>query len=533
MPKVILCVFALFFTASVYASNQTTLLGSAYTPTSPQVNIITALSGTSLPLKQEVKKLYELQAFKLLWSDGSTYNANAKQLLAVILNAEDYGLDPFDYDVDLIQAFLEATSVDPKLLSKSDIVFSHAYVKLASHIKQGKYTQTSALLDHSNLLLDTLSDGITTSNIADIIESLLPTQNHTNNLIQAIKKYRRLENQQTLISIKKRSLGLGDRSHAVIDLRKTLHALGDLKSNDYTSDLYDEELMLAVSDFQIRHGLEGDGVLGKQTLHELNTPITHRINQLELNLSRAQSLSIPEADRFLLVNIPAYQLYVYDNKEIAFQTRVVVGKKKHKTPLLSSALTKIILSPYWNVPKSITNNEIIPAIQKDPDYLVKNNMQVLSQANKQTILMNPNDIDWINIDSNTTPFRIRQTPGNKNSLGQIKFIFPNAHSVYLHDTPARNLFAKPLRAFSHGCVRLEDPFGLAAFLLSNNNELTTSDMRYLAMKSKSKVMHLEQPIPIHITYMTAWADEQGVVNFRPDVYKRDSQLAANLYNASN
>ncbi len=231
-----------------------------------------------------------------------------------------------------------------------------------------------------------------------------------------------------------------------------------------------------------------------------------------------------------MVNIPAYQLYLYNNRELTYQTNVVVGKKKHETPLLSSELTKIVLSPYWNVPKSITRNEIIPALQQDPNFLVKHNMKLISTNSHQPQVINPYSVDWFNIDHNAINFRVRQDPGARNSLGNIKFVFPNQYSVYLHDTPSRQLFAYPQRAFSQGCIRVEDPFGLAEALLSNELGWSKYDLLDFTKQSKPKVVDLSDAVPIHIAYMTAWADEQGVVNFRPDIYNRDGQLLASLYN---
>jgi murein L,D-transpeptidase YcbB/YkuD len=307
--------------------------------------------------------------------------------------------------------------------------------------------------------------------------------------------------------------------------------LGDYNHNDLSSESLDGSLMLAISQFQSRHGLDADGILGKQTVRELNIPIWKRTQQLELNLARAQALPDITSGRHLLVNIPAYKLYLYDNQKLTYQSNIVVGKKKHKTPLISSQLTKIILSPYWNVPKSITYNEIIPALQRDPDYLAKNNMKLLSTDSHQARVIDPDSIDWFDIDQANINFRIRQEPGSRNSLGNIKFIFPNHHSVYLHDTPSRRLFALPKRAFSHGCIRLEDPFGLAETLVANDLGWSKYDLLDLSKQSKSKTVPLREAVPIHITYMTAWVDEQGIVNFRPDVYNRDTQVLASLYNA--
>ena len=518
---------------SVSANSQYALGNAVYTHEAPQINVIKVLSNSTLPLKNEVTKLYELQGFDLIWSDGSKYNDNARQLVELIQQAERYGLNALDYDLEFIQYFLDATSVDPRLLNRSDVAFTHAYIKLASHINHGKTSSPQSASEQQSVILSTLSNAVNQQTIGAAIDQLQPSNSNYTNLIKALDRYRQLElSEKGPTQLKARSLQIGDRATEVVTLRNKLHHLGDYIGNDLQSDLFDEDLAVAVSHFQIRHGLEADGILGRKTIRELNIPLLHRIQKLEINIERARALSNVEENRYLLINIPAYQLYLYENDKIAFQSRVIVGKKKHKTPQLSSQLTKVILSPYWNVPRSIARDEIIPELKNDPQYLAKNNMKLFGRLNNQTYQVNPEAIDWSAIDPANSTFRIRQEPGAENSLGQIKFIFPNRHSVYLHDTPARNLFAQPRRAFSHGCIRLEDPFGLAEILLSSGNDTySKGDLQYLAKKSRSKIVELTQPVPIHITYMTAWADEHGVVHFRPDIYKRDSQFAATLYNA--
>ncbi len=532
----ILLAACLGFSSIVHAGIHFTLMASGSVPQPPEITLINVLKTSSLPLKKPLASLYKLRNYKLIWSDGKQYNDNARQLFNAIKQADEFGLNAFDYDVELLQDFLEATTIDPVLLSKSDIVFSHAYVKLASHISKGKLTDSQSTFSSDDPLLITLNEAADNNAIHSTINNLQPKHGHYRNLVQALTNYRQVEERidylQAPLKLSKRSYQLGDHSAEMLKLRKLLHAFGDYKHSDFSSELLDDSLMLAIRKFQTRHGLDADGVLGKQTVRALNIPIWKRIQQLELNLARAQILPDISTGRHLLVNIPAYKLYLYDNQQLTYQTNVVVGKKKHKTPTISSELTKIILSPYWNVPRSITANEIIPALQRDPNYLAKNNMKLIGNISHKPLLVNPSAIDWTNVDPFNLNFRVRQEPGARNSLGNIKFIFPNNHHVYLHDTPSRHLFSLPRRAFCHGCIRLEDPFGLAEVLLSNGDIWSKYDLYYLAKNSKSKTVPLEKPIPIHITYMTAWVDEQGIVNFRPDIYKRDSQLAANLYNAS-
>ena len=528
----LLSILCFSLSANIHAATHLTFIGSGLTPQPAELNLLHALENSSLPLKKPVKQLYRMRNYRLIWSDGEQYNNNAKQLLASIRKASQLGLNPFDYDAEILESFLEATYVDEKLLSKSDIVFSHAYVKLAAHVNSGKLKNIRTAFDHDNNLLFILNEAANVRAISNVLNDLQPKHGPYKNLVKALDAYKKINSHDEAIMLTERSYEFGDRSIEIPKIRQRLYQLGDLDSNDLTSELYDESLMLGVSRFQARHGLDTDGILGKRTVRELNVPIWQRIQQLELNLARAQSLPDISMGKHLLVNIPAYKLYLYDNQQLTYQSNVVVGKKKHKTPNISSQLDKIVLSPYWHVPRSITKNEIIPKLQEDPDYLAKNNMRLISTNTQKPDYIDPYSIDWSSIDTSNINFRVRQEPGKKNSLGNIKFLFPNRHSVYLHDTPARNLFSLPQRAFSHGCVRLEDPFGLAETLLSPSTGLSKYDLLDITKQSKSKTLRLDEPVPIHLTYMTAWADDQGVVNFRPDIYKKDAQVLASLYNAS-
>jgi len=536
-----LCLFLIALNA--HANMQTALLDSnIVAPTNKyQDNLITALNSSSLNLKTEVNQLYQLRDYNLIWSNGEEYNQNAHALYEVIRTADEFGLSPDDYDAEMIAYFLESRIEDPNIISKSDITFTHAYVKLASHIESGKYFVSDTITDEQDLLIEILNDAVNGNAVTIALESLHPSTTNYTNIVTALKKYRRLlhiDEEFNPIKLEKKSLAIGSKSTEIIKLRKRLHALGDYNSDDLgneevdlQSDILDESLALAISKFQMRHGLEADGLLGRKTAKEINTPIAYRIRQLELNLERARQLPELNEGQHLVVNIPDYSLYLVNDGKKIYTSRVVVGKTKHKTPVLTSELTQLVLNPYWNVPKSISNNEILPKLLLDPDYLSRNDMKVLSTLNNQNQVINPETIDWSNIDFYNAALRIRQDPGAKNSLGKVKFIFPNNYSVYLHDTPARKLFARNERAFSHGCIRLEDPVGLAEILLSTNNQ-ASGNIESLIQRKRRKTLKFVQPIPIHITYMTAWVNEHGVANFRPDIYKRDSQITNNLYNAA-
>ena len=498
----------------------------------PDEGLVYVLTHSSLPYIKQVSKLYQQRGHALIWSNGHIYNNNATELVKFIKNADRFGLNPRDYDLDVVEYFIESTINDPHLIAKSDVTFSHAYIKLASHLLSGKLN--SKLLQDEDIFQNTnkLMSAIENSGLTTTLENLQPSHIDYKNLLQALQKYQSIEGLDEEIKIRRKSLAIGDESDEIVKIRKILYEYGDYKGNNFESKILDEPLVLAISNFQHRHGLQADGILGRKTVRELNKPVQQRINQIILNLERARNLPELSNDRHLVINIPEYKLYVNENNQTIYQSRVVVGKKKNKTPVLSSELTELVLNPYWHVPTSIASNEIIPILQDDPDYLYKNNMKLLSKINNQTEVISPDLIDWANIDFANTSLRIRQDPGKRNSLGRVKFIFPNNHKVFLHDTPSLNLFERKQRAFSHGCIRVENPLGLAEVLLSDTGDWSKDDLNYIINRKRSKTIKFNKPIPIHIIYRTVWVDHQGIVHFRPDIYKRDSQIASALYNAA-
>lgn len=520
-----------------------TLAGSFVSANTQPKELRYVLEALPLPMMHEVSKVYRLRDYALIWSDGISYNEHAHLLLQVIKNARKLGLNPADYDEEIIQYFLETRIDDTRILSKSDVTFTHAYMRLAANIDQNKYSTgydlstNFGLLGNPAFLEELIGSEIIGENSKDEFEKSSNSQpilgqNYYLRLLRALEKYRSFSENFEPIFLQQKSYTLGDVSPEIGIARKRLHELGDYNSTDLQNEIFDETLAMAVSDFQIRHGLKVDGILGKRTVREINTSIQTRIEQLEINLERAKQLAEINDERYILVNVPEYKLHVIENGEPIYNTRVIVGKKKNKTPVLSSVISEFVLNPYWNVPKSITKNEIIPKVQEDPEYLIKNNMKVISRLNDRNYFLDPTEIDWMNIDVDNAPLRIRQDPGSVNALGRIKFVFPNNYKVYLHDTPSRRLFARSTRALSHGCVRVEKPLKLAEVLLDGSLTWTPEALHHHAKRKKTRIIKLDRPIPVHITYMTAWVDHHGITNFRPDIYKRDSHIASTLYNAS-
>jgi L,D-transpeptidase YcbB len=310
------------------------------------------------------------------------------------------------------------------------------------------------------------------------------------------------------INISGKSLKVGATSPAVAQIKRRLQLTGDMPGND-TSQVFNDTLANAVKTFQVRHGFKPDGVIGPNVLKEMNVPVHVRLEQILMNMERMRWMPAELSGNLILVNIPEFVLHVYENNQRVIDMPVVVGKEGHNTMMFNGDLNQIVFSPYWNVPPSIVEDEILPAMASNPGYLESQNMEVVGNEGDMPV--------------------IRQRPGQGNALGKVKFLFPNSFNIYFHDTPSKSLFEREKRAFSHGCIRLSDPFGMAKYLLRNNSEWT--DERILAAMNagEEKYVKLKKAVPVVITYYTAWVDDNGLLNFREDIYGHDEKLIAKMF----
>jgi murein L,D-transpeptidase YcbB/YkuD len=284
---------------------------------------------------------------------------------------------------------------------------------------------------------------------------------------------------------------------------------------------YTEPLQKAVQQFQARHGLAATGLIGAETVAALNVPVDARIRQIELNLERWRWLPQDLGDRYVLVNIPEMRLRVYEGDRVPLTMAVVVGTPDTPTPIFNDQMRYVVLSPYWNVPDSIAQGETVPGLVKDPTYLTRNNMEIVDKSGKAIPV---SDMDMDALDQ----YRFRQRPGKANSLGLVKFMFPNEHNVYLHDTPADSLFARAGRAFSHGCVRVENPMALAEYVLRDQPTWDTKAITAAMHAGTETQVSLTAPLPVYLGYWTAGVDEAGTLHFRPDVYGIDADQQKRL-----
>jgi murein L,D-transpeptidase YcbB/YkuD len=326
--------------------------------------------------------------------------------------------------------------------------------------------------------------------------------------------------------VKMASLKPGDSNPAVVTLRQRLAASGHLKGEaaaTNTSPVYDNELVEAVKSFQELHAVKASGVVDAPTLAAMNVPIDRRIEQIELNLERWRWMPDDFGEHHFMVNVPYFHLLARKDNKTVMDIRVVVGKPGNETPLFSDEMESVVFSPYWNIPDSIAQNETAPAMARDPAYLAKQNIEILRTSGGGTV--SASEVNWDDPNA-LRGLAFRQRPGSRNALGNVKFLFPNEHNVYLHDTPADSLFGRPTRAFSHGCMRVEEPEKLAAYVLQGYPEWTPETMNAAMHSGVEKHVKLKEKIPVHVVYFTAWVDEKDGLHFQPDIYGYDDKQAA-------
>ncbi len=314
-------------------------------------------------------------------------------------------------------------------------------------------------------------------------------------------------------------------SNAVIPLiRKRLHLSGDLQSCESSySDTYDACLVDAVKHFQKRNGQSADGVIGKGTRNTLRQSLGQILTKMELNLDRMKMMKQEESNRHIMINIPAFKLYFYDNGEIFQTMRVITGKKKHPTPVFSDIVETVVLNPYWNVPKSIIQKEMIPKLLRNSNAMKKQGIEIRNGWGPDAKKISASSVNWSKYrHSKSVPYRFAQVPGNKNALGKVKFLFPNKFSVYMHDTPSKHLFKRQRRAYSHGCIRLEKPRELMKTFAEFNSNLDY-DRAQKILKGKRQSYYKVEHIPVDVTYLTAWVDPSGIFQMRSDIYSYDKE----------
>ncbi|SFV57394.1 L,D-transpeptidase YcbB [hydrothermal vent metagenome] len=316
----------------------------------------------------------------------------------------------------------------------------------------------------------------------------------------------------------------GESNAVIPKIRKRLYLSGDLQGCDVdSSTTYDSCLVDAVKRFQKRVGERPDGVIGKSTQNFLRLSLNQILTKMQLNLDRIRVMRRNSSDKHIMINIPAFKLYFYNNGKIFQTMKVIVGKKNHPTPVFSNEVKTVVLNPYWNVPKSIIQKEMIPKLLRNPNAMVREGIEIRKGWGADAPKVSGASVDWSKYRySKTVPYHFAQVPGYRNALGKIKFLFPNQFSVYMHDTPTKHLFKRKVRSYSHGCIRLEKPRELMKTFASFNDNLDYSTAQKI-LKGKKQTYYSVEKVPVDVTYLTAWVDPDGILQMRNDIYGYDKE----------
>jgi murein L,D-transpeptidase YcbB/YkuD len=477
-------------------------------------------------VRRAVRDFYARTGMSYAWSRDTHVDA----ALAVLASAADHGLSPDAYQADGLASDRELLSrqkKDDRDQSQAvfDVRMTTALIKLGRDVAIGRTSPQSvdrrwkvqrALPDLAASLAASRDD------IGRWLDAIQPPHDEYAALRRGLAALRGAEAKGGWPGVPASGLRPGASSPAVAMLRKRLAASGDLGSASVEGTRFDQGLGAAVRVFQEHHGLPSTGRVDEKTLAALNVPLDARIRQVVVNLERWRYLPDDLGARHFRVNIPYFHLEARERNRVVLDIRAVVGKPGNETPVFSERMTHVVLSPYWNIPPTIATDETLPAIAQDPGFLERQNIEVVRVSGSQADVVDASTVDWED-EGALDGLRFRQRPGAANALGFVKFMFPNSYNVYVHDTPSDALFARLGRAFSHGCVRVEEPVELAKYVLRDQEQWTAQAIDTAMHAGSEHHVKLRTAIPIHIVYFTSWVDDRGGLHFRDDVYGYDAK----------
>lgn len=469
---------------------------------------------------RRMRSFYNARNYQFAWFASDGFNEQANAFWNLYEYYVTYSGDSSINDAELEKAMKPLVLEDDLKVSpsasfiKTDLMLTQRFIEYSQKTFEKGYVKRKELerfipLKKSDPLL--LADSLLTKKHKDdkYYEDINPAYKA---LKAELKKYYDISKAGgwPAIVTKQKILKAGMSGDEILLLKKRLAASGDMPGGD-TTLVFDSALVKGVSHFQERHGYKPTGTVNAALLKDLNVSADHTLMQLLINMERMRWMPSRPEGNLIIVNIPEFILHMYEGPKKAFEMNVVVGKEGHNTVLFTGNLSLVVFSPYWNVPPSIVKNEILPGIRRNPNYLASHHME--------------------NVGSSSNPV-IRQKPGPWNSLGLVKFLFPNSFNIYFHDTNAKGLFSQDKRAYSHGCIRLSDPKKMAEYLLRHQTEWTSQKIDEAMHSGKEKYVKLKEPIPVFISYYTAWVDDGGQVNFREDIYKHDQKMIQRAFVSS-
>ncbi len=487
----------------------------------------TPMKGEHTLMLDALQAFYSARLYQPVWCLTHGPQWKARSLLAALATAGNEGLNPSDYDTNAFEWYCASPHREDK--AWADLLLTNAFLEYSRDLYAGRLDPrqvgTEWYIEPPEVDWIALLNGyLAAADPALFLRDLAPPHKGYAALRTALQKYQELLKAGDWPIVPNGPLiRPGERHDAIPLVRERLAREKAYTPPSSITDAgqYDPGLVAAVQRFQQRHGLKEDGIIGARTRQALNVSLPTRIEQLKLNMERWRWMPRSLEPRYLRVNLASFELELVEQGRPQLRMRTISGRRDRTTPAFKSRLNRIVFNPTWTVPFRIAVEDLLPNQQKDPDYLAGKQIDVFQRINGEHIQLDPNSIDWGQYSQNYFPFQLRQRAGPHNALGRIKFLFPNRFDIYLHDTPNQRLFQEPVRTFSSGCIRVEQPVKLATALL----ELDEERIKETIETEETISHHLATPVPVYLVYMTAWMDEQGVVHFRDDIYGRDLQLA--------
>ncbi len=496
------------------------------------------LRGSHLLKLGEAYQFYAHRNFDPIWSAEGRLTELAYEFRFELRQSLYDGLQPATYHLALIDSYVATVekreaakeSLVPKELAELELLMTDAFFALAEDLDLGlvnperlaakwSIPRKRKALEYDSLLTQAWRTAELRSQLA-LLYPKTPSYSKGKLLLRQLEERAKGKEINWKQIKTDRVLRPGESNATLLQVRERLAFWGYLEALGRTDPkIYDSLLVRQVLAFQEEKGIKADGILGYATLQALNESPAQLMDKIKVNLERMRW--IPEhffKGEAILVNVPSFELVYHKGADTLFTTKVIVGTIKHQTPVFTAPLSYLVFSPYWNIPPSIAKNETLPAIRKNANYLQRNNMEVVNTAG------HPLPLSQVNWNAKPFPYLIRQKPGESNALGQVKFMFPNPNNVYLHDTPAKQLFDQDLRAFSHGCIRMAQPRDFAELLLKNSEGWTSEKVGQAMGQDKEKIVNLPYKIPVGIVYFTFWTEADGKPRFFVDIYKRDAEV---------
>jgi murein L,D-transpeptidase YcbB/YkuD len=470
------------------------------------------------------------------WFTRNTLSNNGYALLDYIRQVDQQGLQPEDYHLNLIGAYVGKIlclykPMDKADLMKMDVLLTDAFMLLGSHLYYGKVDPQKEGANWKmqrkdpELRLDLkLEEALAGNDVGKELNMLAPRYRAYWKMKEELAFYLSLNEQLWPAILSDIVIKPGESNQLLPKIRARLIKLR-YQLADSISITFDEDLEKQLKMFQNDWGLNTDGVIGKSTLEDLNSPPLKLNSQLKVNMERYRWLPLQVSEKYIIINIANFKLDLIAGTDTLISMRAIVGKDPRKTPVFNERVSYIVFSPSWTVPPTILQDDVIPELLKGPEYLEKRNMKLLRHDGSELAY---SDIDWSAISKDNFPYIVRQNPGPGNALGRVKFMFPNTYDVYIHDTPSKGFFALDERDISSGCIRVEKPYDLAVLLLSDSPKWSPDEIRNAMEQDKEQTVRLKIPVDVVLIYLTAWTDGKDRVQFRKDVYQRDDIILGAL-----